>query len=75
MSTQIPLSHDQEQFDPDADQEQCDLDAPPHAEVSVEEIARLAYQYWRERGAPIGTPNEDWLRAEEEIRLRSQQLS
>ena len=24
-----------------------------------EEIARLAYRYWQERGCPIGSPDED----------------
>ena len=40
----------------------------------AEEVARLAHQYWLERGSPIGTPEEDWFRAEEEFRLRRQQL-
>ena len=39
----------------------------------AEEVARLAHQYWLERGSPIGTPEEDWFRAEEEFRLRRQQ--
>ena len=38
------------------------------------EVARLAHQYWLERGSPIGTPEVDWFRAEEEFRLRRQQL-
>jgi hypothetical protein len=33
-----------------------------------EELARLAYQHWQQRGRPIGTPEEDWFRAEEEIK-------
>jgi|GEM_PF-503941 uncharacterized protein YjbJ (UPF0337 family) len=33
-----------------------------------EEIACLAYQDWQQRGCPIGTPEEDWFRAEEEIK-------
>jgi hypothetical protein len=33
-----------------------------------EEIALRAYQLWEARGCPIGSPEEDWLRAEEEIR-------
>ena len=37
-----------------------------------EEVARLAHQYWLERGSPIGTPEEDWFRAEAEIRKRMQ---
>jgi DUF2934 family protein len=33
-------------------------------------IAQLAYTYWEERGKPIGAPNEDWFRAEQEIKSR-----
>lgn len=35
-----------------------------------EEIARLAYRYWQERGCPIGSPEEDWYRAGNELRQR-----
>ncbi len=30
-------------------------------------IAVLAYQFWQERGCPVGTPDDDWFRAEREI--------
>ena len=33
-----------------------------------EEIARLAYSYWEARGYQGGSPEEDWLRAEQELR-------
>ncbi len=33
-----------------------------------EEIARLAYLYWEARGCQGGCPEEDWLRAEQELR-------
>ena len=33
-----------------------------------EEIARLAEKYWAERGWPHGSPEQDWLRAEQELR-------
>jgi len=33
-----------------------------------EEIARLAYSYWEARGCQGGSAEEDWLRAEVEIR-------
>lgn len=33
-----------------------------------EQIARLAEKYWIERGRPDGTPEHDWLRAEQELR-------
>jgi hypothetical protein len=40
--------------------------APSH-----EEVARLAYSYWEARGCQGGSPEEDWLRAEIEIRRTS----
>jgi hypothetical protein len=33
----------------------------------VRKIAVLAYRFWQERGSPLGSPEEDWLRAEREI--------
>ncbi len=33
--------------------------APTHAEIS-----ELAHRLWMERGAPIGSPEIDWVRAE-----------
>ena len=41
--------------------------APPEHE----EIALLAYMYWEARGRPADSPEEDWLRAEEEIRRQA----
>ena len=35
-----------------------------------DEIARLAYQYYLERGGEHGSHEEDWYRAEQEIRRR-----
>lgn len=35
-----------------------------------EEITRLALQFWIERGCPIGTPEQDWFRAEAELASR-----
>jgi hypothetical protein len=32
------------------------------------EKVRRAHGLWEERGCPIGSPEEDWFRAEEEIR-------
>ncbi len=40
--------------------------APP--EPTQEQIARLAEKYWAERGWPEGSPEQDWLRAEQELR-------
>ena len=36
-----------------------------------EEIARLAEKFWAERGWPEGSPEQDWLRAEKELRTAS----
>jgi hypothetical protein len=37
-------------------------------EPAYEAIARLAYSYWEDRGFQGGSAEEDWLRAEMEIR-------
>ncbi|MGJ5814845.1 DUF2934 domain-containing protein [Paludibaculum fermentans] len=34
----------------------------------TEQIARLAYSYWEARGCQGGSPREDWLVAEGELR-------
>lgn len=38
--------------------------------VSHDEIAAHAYRCWRERGCPEGSSEEDWHRAERELRER-----
>ena len=43
--------------------------------VPHEEIARRAYQLWEERGKPHGSHEEDWYRAEDELRRQSEALS
>jgi len=40
-----------------------------------EAIAGLAYSYWEARGRQDGSAEEDWLRAEAEIRLSSRNLA
>jgi hypothetical protein len=35
-----------------------------------QEITVLAYQFWQERGCPIGSPEEDWFRAEQVLQSR-----
>ena len=40
-----------------------------------EKIAGLAYQHWQQRGRPIGTTEEDWFRAEEEIKQHLDEVS
>ena len=46
------------------------LTVEPAAAVAVpqEAVARLAYEYAEARGFVGGTPEEDWLRAEQELR-------
>jgi hypothetical protein len=43
---------------------------PVTAGPSREEIARLAYSYWEARGCVGGSQDEDWHRAEQELRTR-----
>jgi Protein of unknown function (DUF2934) len=38
------------------------------AALEHERIAALAYLYWRQRGCPEGSPDDDWLLAERHIR-------
>lgn len=38
--------------------------------ISMEEIATLAFSYWQARGCQGGSPEDDWLRAENELRER-----
>jgi hypothetical protein len=35
-----------------------------------EQIALLAYTLWQQRGAPEGSPEQDWFRAERELLAR-----
>lgn len=41
--------------------------AVPTMRPDREEIALLAYSYWETRGYQGGSPEEDWLRAEQEL--------
>jgi hypothetical protein len=45
---------------------------PAPAAPSQEQIARLAYSYWEARGCQGGSPQEDWLRAEQELAAHRQ---
>jgi hypothetical protein len=36
------------------------------------EISRIAYSYWESRGYAGGSQDDDWLRAEQEYRQRSE---
>ena len=41
------------------------------AAPAPEQIAHLAYSYWEARGYQGGSPEEDWLRAERELRAQA----
>jgi hypothetical protein len=43
--------------------------------VSESTIAALAYLLWQERGRPIGSGQDDWFRAEEELKGRTGSVS
>ena len=43
--------------------------AVPQEAVPEEAVARLAYEYAEARGFVGGSPEEDWLRAEQELRV------
>ncbi len=42
---------------------------------TVEEIAAVAYLYWEARGCQGGSAEEDWLRAEQELRSRARTVT
>ena len=42
--------------------------AAPDAGPTLDDIAQLAYSYWEARGYQGGSSEEDWLRAEQELR-------
>ena len=51
-----------------------DPDTPPVPTETVEDgaIAARAYELWQARGCPVGSPETDWLQAEEELRKRTE---
>jgi len=42
--------------------------AAPAPDPTFDEIALLAYSYWESRGYQGGSSEEDWLRAEQDLR-------
>ena len=40
---------------------------PQLSDAEHEQIEKLAYQLWEERGGPLGSPDDDWFRAEQEF--------
>jgi hypothetical protein len=49
--------------------EPAEAPLPVHG-LDQEEVARLAYAYWLERGGQGGSAENDWYRAEQELRAR-----
>ena len=45
---------------------------PSVAPVEHEAVEAMAYQIWLQRGCPIGSDQEDWYKAETELKTRSQ---
>ncbi len=41
--------------------------AVARVELTAQQIADRAYFNWLDRGCPVGTPEEDWFRAETEL--------
>ena len=41
-----------------------------HSAVTFDDVAKLAYSYWEARGYQGGSPEKDWLRAEQELNAR-----
>jgi hypothetical protein len=37
-----------------------------------EDVAKLAYRFWEDRGRPMGSPEVDWYRAEQEVEASPQ---
>jgi len=46
--------------------------AAPAPVPDQDEIARLAYSYWEARGGEDGSAEEDWYRAERDLRAAKQ---
>jgi hypothetical protein len=40
-------------------------------ELTTSDIAMLAYQLWEERGRPEGSPEQDWLEAERQLKQQA----
>jgi len=43
----------------------------PSAVPANEDIANLAFALWQARGCPFGSPEEDWFRAEAELKVKT----
>jgi hypothetical protein len=43
--------------------------------ITEQQIAELAYSYWEARGCPDGSAEEDWYRAEQDLRAQAESTS
>ena len=59
---QPPAPRQKHSAPPAGQPQAASIDQPTH-----EQIAALAYTYWVARGCQGGSPEEDWLRAEQEL--------
>ena len=54
------------------------IESASHSQVPEtsmhEDIAKLAYALWQQRGCPEGSPDFDWLEAERKLRESSEQV-
>lgn len=51
-------------------QESDDTAVKPQ-QANHDEIAMRAFEYWQERGCPIGSPERDWKEAERDVKART----
>jgi hypothetical protein len=66
-------------------QRESETNKPPrkesasHSQISEaamqEDIAKLAYVLWQQRGCPYGSPEFDWFEAEHKLRESSEHVS
>jgi hypothetical protein len=40
-------------------------------DLSPEEVSQLAYRLWEQRGRPAGSDQEDWFRAEKQLKTKA----
>ena len=62
-------------YDPDCRLSWSDAAAKLVEPLVEHEVARRAYELWEARGRPWGSPEQDWFRAEAEIRARPTHLT
>ena len=42
--------------------------SPLPDQMEERRVAEMAFSFWEDRGRPFGSPDEDWFRAERELR-------